>query len=121
MCGRYTCAVDSWAVGCILVELMTRRTLFRGADYVQHSLKSADSGLQNRLNANLNADVIENWMFLEANATVAQRALSASGQQTVAGSVQANSNRAEVGTVYISPSVRGSLGGLVRYDVRVVD
>ena len=92
-------------------------SLSYGADYVQHSLKSADSGLQNSLNANLRANIVENWIDVDANATVSQRALTASGQQTVAGSVQTNSNRAEVGTVSVSPHARGSLGGLARYDV----
>lgn len=35
MCSKYPFAVDTWSVGCITVELMTRHTLFKGADYIQ--------------------------------------------------------------------------------------
>ena len=90
-----------------------------GADFVHHSLASATSGLQNSLNANLSAEPIENWLFVDASATVAQRSLSAFGQQTVAGSVQENSNRTEVATVSVSPSVRGAVGSLARYELRL--
>lgn len=35
MCSKYSFPVDTWSVGCIVVELMTRHTLFRGQDYIQ--------------------------------------------------------------------------------------
>lgn len=35
MCPKYSFVVDTWSVGCIVVELMTRQTLFKGADYIQ--------------------------------------------------------------------------------------
>ena len=35
MCSHYDYVVDTWSVGCITVELMTRHTLFRGSDYIQ--------------------------------------------------------------------------------------
>lgn len=35
MCSKYPFAVDTWSVGCITVELMTRHTLFKGSDYIQ--------------------------------------------------------------------------------------
>uniref|UniRef100_A0A7S1W2U9 Mitogen-activated protein kinase n=1 Tax=Neobodo designis TaxID=312471 RepID=A0A7S1W2U9_NEODS len=35
MCSKYPYAVDTWSVGCITVELMTRHTLFKGNDYIQ--------------------------------------------------------------------------------------
>uniref|UniRef100_A0A7N0V0B9 Mitogen-activated protein kinase n=1 Tax=Kalanchoe fedtschenkoi TaxID=63787 RepID=A0A7N0V0B9_KALFE len=34
-CSEYTAAIDIWSVGCILGEIMTRRPLFPGNDYVQ--------------------------------------------------------------------------------------
>uniref|UniRef100_A0A7N0R894 Protein kinase domain-containing protein n=1 Tax=Kalanchoe fedtschenkoi TaxID=63787 RepID=A0A7N0R894_KALFE len=33
-CSEYTAAIDIWSVGCILGEIMTRRPLFPGRDYV---------------------------------------------------------------------------------------
>eukprot|EP00755_Sulcionema_specki_P007374 Sspe_Gene.38090::Locus_18371_Transcript_1_1_Confidence_1.000_Length_1310::g.38090::m.38090 len=35
MCTSYTPAVDIWSVGCIFAELMNRRVLFQGKDYLQ--------------------------------------------------------------------------------------
>ncbi|XP_021767127.1 mitogen-activated protein kinase homolog MMK2 [Chenopodium quinoa] len=37
-CSEYTAAIDTWSVGCILGEIMTREPLFPGKDYV-HQLK----------------------------------------------------------------------------------
>lgn len=35
MCPNYTCVVDTWSVGCIVVEMMSKHTLFKGQDYIQ--------------------------------------------------------------------------------------
>lgn len=35
MSNTYSCAVDTWSVGCIVAEMMTRTTLFKGQDYIQ--------------------------------------------------------------------------------------
>jgi serine/threonine protein kinase len=32
---KYTCSVDIWSAGCIVAELITRQTLFKGGDYIQ--------------------------------------------------------------------------------------
>lgn len=37
-CSEYTAAIDIWSVGCILGEIMTRKPLFPGKDYV-HQLR----------------------------------------------------------------------------------
>ncbi|XP_012567902.1 mitogen-activated protein kinase 4 isoform X2 [Cicer arietinum] len=37
-CSEYTSAIDVWSVGCIFAEIMTRKTLFPGKDYV-HQLR----------------------------------------------------------------------------------
>ncbi|KAA8516085.1 hypothetical protein F0562_019264 [Nyssa sinensis] len=37
-CSEYTAAIDIWSVGCIFGEIMTRKPLFPGKDYV-HQLK----------------------------------------------------------------------------------
>ena len=31
----YTAAIDIWSAGCIMAELLSRRPLFPGADYVK--------------------------------------------------------------------------------------
>lgn len=35
MCSTYTTVVDTWSIGCIVVEMMTKHTLFKGQDYLQ--------------------------------------------------------------------------------------
>lgn len=37
-CDKYTEAIDIWAVGCILAELLLRKPLYPGKDYL-HQLK----------------------------------------------------------------------------------
>lgn len=34
-CSEYTAAIDIWSVGCILMEIVQRKPLFPGKDYVQ--------------------------------------------------------------------------------------
>jgi mitogen-activated protein kinase 1/3 len=34
-CSEYTEAIDVWSVGCIFMELLNRKPLFPGKDYVQ--------------------------------------------------------------------------------------
>lgn len=51
MCSKFPFAVDTWSVGCITVELMTRHTLFKGNDYIQqldiilHTLRPTEAQL----------------------------------------------------------------------------
>lgn len=33
-CEQYTAAIDVWSVGCILAELLQRKPLFAGKDYI---------------------------------------------------------------------------------------
>eukprot|EP00246_Nothoceros_aenigmaticus_P015247 TRINITY_DN6247_c0_g1_i1.p1 TRINITY_DN6247_c0_g1~~TRINITY_DN6247_c0_g1_i1.p1 ORF type:complete len:369 (+),score=54.93 TRINITY_DN6247_c0_g1_i1:117-1223(+) len=37
-CEEYTCAIDMWSVGCIFAELLGRKPIFPGKDYI-HQLK----------------------------------------------------------------------------------
>ncbi len=71
---------------------------------------------QNRLNAVLDAEVVERWAFVDATATITQQALSAYGQQSVDGT-QINSNRSEVSQVSIRPRAQGVVAGAVSYQV----
>ncbi len=75
--------------------------------------------VQNRLNANLSAEAVERWMYVDATASVSQQTASAFGQQSVAGSTQDNANRIEIATASISPYVRGVLGSAVNYEARL--
>jgi uncharacterized protein (PEP-CTERM system associated) len=72
--------------------------------------------LQNNLNAALNAELVERWLFVDTTATIAQQAISAYGQQSVDGT-QLNANRTEVSQVSIRPHAQGSLAGWMSYQV----
>ncbi len=85
----------------------------------QTSANANSQNVQNQLNASLSAEAIEQWLYVDAAANVNQQPLSAFGQQSAAGSTLDNSNRIEVGTVSLSPHVRGVLGSAVSYDLRL--
>jgi uncharacterized protein (PEP-CTERM system associated) len=86
---------------------------------VQHSKDYTGERVQNRLNGQASAELLERWMYVDATATISQQAASALGTQTVAGSTQDNANRIEVGTLSVSPYVRGVLGSAVNYEARL--
>lgn len=86
---------------------------------VHHSKNFDGQAVQNRLNAAFSAEAVEKWMYVDASATVGRQAISAYGQQSAPGSSQDNSNRTEVGTVTLSPYVRGVFGSAVNYEARL--
>ncbi len=86
-----------------------------GVFYARHS---GLNSLQNALNANLNADLVENRLQLAAAATISRGAISAFGVQP-GGAADANSNTTEVRTLRISPSLRGPLGPYLRYNAQL--
>ena len=74
---------------------------------------------QHRLSAALTGALVENLAFIDVSASIGKQALSAFGQQSVAGQTSSNANQQEVGTLSISPSLRGNLAGLALYDLRL--
>ncbi|BBG97572.1 MAP kinase 4 [Prunus dulcis] len=50
-CSEYTAAIDIWSVGCILGEIMTRRPLFPGKDYLLGSPDDSSLGFLRSDNA----------------------------------------------------------------------
>ncbi len=97
-----------------------RGTLDYGLNVIRHGQAVAGQGqsdsLQNNLNAIVNAEVLERWVYVDATASIAQQAISAYGQQSVDGS-QANTNRTEVSQVSIKPHARGNLAGWATYQL----
>ncbi len=85
----------------------------------QTSANASAQNVQNQLNASLSAEAIEQWLYVDGAANVSQQLVSAFGQQSAAGSTLDNNNRIEVGTVSLSPYVRGVLGSAVSYTVRL--
>ena len=86
-----------------------------GVLYARHSEQNA---LQNALNANLAADLIDDRLQLNLAATISRGAISAFGVQPGVGT-DANSNTTEVRTLQISPTLRGPLGTGLRYNARL--
>ena len=84
-----------------------------------HSREYDGETVQNRLDASFSAQAVERWLYVDGSANISQQAASAYGQQSVAGSTQDNANRIEVGTVRLSPYVRGVLASAVSYEVRL--
>ena len=86
-----------------------------GVLYARHSGLNT---LQNALNANLAANLVDDRLQLAAQAGISRGAISAFGVQPGAGT-DANSNTTEVRTLRISPTLRGPLGPNLRYDARL--
>jgi len=72
------------------------------------------NNFQNSLNAAGKAELVENWMSIDASAQVGQQAISAFGQQSIDPGL-INNNRTEVRSVRVSPMVHGSIGGQIDY------
>ena len=94
-------------------------------DYRLHGLyytrDTSRNNLQNSLNARGRLEALENWFFIDADATITRQNLSAFNGSTYA-SVDTNDsdNTAETRTYRISPYFKGVLGDsteyLLRYD-----
>lgn len=79
--------------------------------------KSDTSRTQNSLNGFGTFEAVDNWLFLDANARIAQQSISALGAQSPS-STSINANSTETSTVGFSPYIRGQIGGLVDYGLR---
>lgn len=81
--------------------------------YARHS---AQNGLQNALQADVNAELIENRLQLASTASISRSAVSAFGVQPGLGG-DANANTVEVRTLRVAPTLRGPLGAALRYSL----
>jgi len=100
-----------------------RGTLNYRADLVSHtgaaqSQGALNSGIMNSLDAAFVAEAVPNWAYVDARASVSQQSISAYGQPSGNGAL-ANANSTEVRTATLSPYVRGVLGGVANYEVRL--
>jgi uncharacterized protein (PEP-CTERM system associated) len=71
------------------------------------------------LSANLSAEAVPDWMFVDTQASISQQAISPFGQQSLDDSQIDNNNRTEVRSITVSPYIRGNLFGLANYQVRL--
>lgn len=79
-----------------------------------HARSDQSSSFDNSLAASVTAEAIQNWLFIDANASISQQFISPFGNQSPNAGL-GNSNRTEVRTVSVSPHVRGQLAGQVNY------
>jgi uncharacterized protein (PEP-CTERM system associated) len=79
---------------------------------------SSKNELQNNLAAAATAELLDNRAFVDVTATVAQQLVSPFGTRSADPSL-GGSNRNEVASLSVVPSVRGVLGGWATYQARV--
>lgn len=79
---------------------------------------SPQDRLSQTLNAFANAELVDQWMFIDARGVIAQRAISAFGTQSSDTSVS-NANRTETRSFSLSPYWIGRLAGVADYEVRL--
>lgn len=75
--------------------------------------------VHNQLSASFSGELVERMAYLDVAANVTQQSASAYGQQSAPGSTRDNPNQIEVGSLNISPYVRGVLGAAVNYEMRL--
>jgi uncharacterized protein (PEP-CTERM system associated) len=68
----------------------------------------------NTLNASVNAEAVQNWLFIDANASISQQFISPFGTQSTDPSLN-NANSTQVSTVNVAPYVKGQIAGQVNY------
>jgi uncharacterized protein (PEP-CTERM system associated) len=104
-------------------EATSRSGRLRGSAiyFADASLRSDDKNgprWQNSLNSEGSAELVPNLMYVDARANIAQTARAAVGQQAVSQAQSLVDNIVEVGSVSVSPYLRGGLGDLARYEAR---
>ena len=86
---------------------------------ILYANESSSNNIQNYLSASSTVEAVKNWLFVDANASITQQALSAFGSQpTSTGDSNINNNRAETRTYQLSPYVKGRIGLTGNYQVR---
>lgn len=83
--------------------------------YARHT---EENGVQHTLYGNGTAELLQDRVFLDARASVAQQQVSAFGT-TSTDNALSNSNRTEVRTLSLSPYLRGPLGSSAQYELRL--
>lgn len=114
---------DSITEGSVGVRIGSTGGSVRG--YVDYSLTGSayarnDSAneLRHFLSAAVTAEVIEGQGFIDMRGSYTQQAVSAFGSQSATPGLSER-NRADVGSLAVSPYLRGRLGGPLRYEARL--
>lgn len=105
------------------VRINSRRGRIQGHfDYsisgLAYGNNTSANDIRHQLSSAVNAELIEDRLYVDAAATIGQRLISPFGLRTSDPNLP-NSNQAEQRTFSISPSLRGSIAGRIDYTVRV--
>ena len=79
-----------------------------------HARSNESNSFTNSLAASGSVEAVENWLFVDANASISQQFLSPFGAQSPNTSLN-NNNRTEVTSVSVAPRVQGQIAGQVNY------
>lgn len=104
------------------VRVSSRRGRLQGHfDYsisgLAYGNNSSANDIRHQLSSAVSAELLEDRLFVDATATIAQRLISPFGLRTADPNLP-NSNQAEQRTFSISPTLRGSIAGRVDYAAR---
>jgi uncharacterized protein (PEP-CTERM system associated) len=96
-----------------------RGSVSYGLGLINRSRRSPESETSHSLSAALTGQLLENRAFIDVSATVGKQSISAFGQQSAEATQGDNPNLQEVGTLSISPVLRGNVGGVALFDLRL--
>lgn len=106
------------------IQIVAQGARVRG--YLYYSLgayvyadEKEQSNFYNTLNAAVNAELWENRLFLDANASISQQFIDPFGTQSADPSLN-NANQTEVTTVSVAPYLKGQIAGQVDYLARAL-
>ena len=90
-------------------------------DYALHGLVYAQNtstpSIQNALTAFGSLEAVENWAFIDFNASISRQAISALGAQSL-NNESLNGNITETSATRLSPYLRGKFGSFADYEAR---
>ena len=84
---------------------------------IAYSTGNNGNQVQNELNAFGTLEAIDNWLFLDFGGQITQQVINQFGQQS-SSNVYNTGNTTETSTFFISPFIRGQLGGSADYFLR---
>ena len=86
-------------------------------DAIAYSTGNNGNQVQNFLNAFGTLEAIDNWLFLDFGGQISQQVINQFGQQS-SSNIYNTGNTTETSTFFLSPFIRGQLGGSADYFLR---
>jgi uncharacterized protein (PEP-CTERM system associated) len=86
-------------------------------DAIAYSTGNNSSQVQNFLNAFGTLEAIDNWLFLDFGGQISQQVINQFGQQS-SSNIYNTGNTTETSTFFLSPFIKGQLGGSADYFLR---